>query len=59
MSGGEGTRKTCAECVSEVTDVDKHISRSAEKNFINLNKSTHRRERHKTVNNNKITYKKI
>ncbi len=59
MSGGEGTRKTCEECVSEVTDVDKHISRSAEKEFSNLNKSTRRRECHTTVNDKKITYVKI
>jgi hypothetical protein len=52
-------RKTCEECVSEVTDVDKHISRSAEKNFSSLNKSTRHRECHTTVNDKKITYVKM
>jgi hypothetical protein len=59
MSGEEGTRKTCEECISEVTDVDKHISRSAEKKFSSLNKSTRRRECHMTVNDTKITYVQI
>ncbi len=51
-------RKTCDECISDVTDVNEHISRSAERNFGKMKKKTHHRESHTTVKDNKITYVK-